>query len=103
MFTDEEWLDAEYYFDIRWYYAIGYGSYLSPYLGLPWVKTTAHLLEGHDGKRTDIFEDEMESASFDGTIWTDFEKKHKLPKPQVPPNATHSQLSVSRPFLRPAC
>ena len=91
VFTDDEWLDAEYYFDIRWYHAIGYGSYLSPYLGLPWVKSAAHLLEGHDGKRPDIVKNEVESASFDEGMWSDF-KKHKLPKPQLPPNATHSQL-----------
>jgi hypothetical protein len=75
-FTDEEWLDVEYYFDIRWYHAIGYGSDFSPYLGIPWVKTAMHLLDGHDS------EAKVEQAF----------KKHKLPSPKLPPNATHTQL-----------
>ncbi|RXK39846.1 hypothetical protein M231_02903 [Tremella mesenterica] len=52
VFTDSEWLDVEYYFDVRFHYMMGYGSPLAPYLGMPWVKTAKHLLEGEgdDGK-----------------------------------------------------
>jgi hypothetical protein len=62
LFTDEEWLSVEYYFDVRvrllfsflpppadlhtdrerlyvqYHYMMGYGNSLSPYLGIPWVK-----------------------------------------------------------------
>ncbi|KAK1926605.1 histidine phosphatase superfamily [Papiliotrema laurentii] len=78
LFTDEEWRDVEYYFDIRWYHSIGYGSYFSPYLGMPWVKTATHLLDGHDS-------DEKHEP-------IDQFKKHKLPAPKLPPNATHTQF-----------
>ena len=67
----------EYYFDIRWYHSIGYGSYFSPYLGMPWVKTALHLLEGKD-------------TDDKGHLGEGF-KGDKLPAPKLPPNATHSQ------------
>jgi hypothetical protein len=78
LFTDDEWRDIEYYFDVRYHYMMGYGSYLTPYLGAPWVTTAMHLLEGEEGdapgKHTPV----------DGF-------KEKLPTPKVPPNATHTQ------------
>lgn len=76
VFTDSEWLDFEYYFDIRFHYMMGYGNDLSPYLGMPWVKTAKHLLAGKDGD--------------DGSDHDQF--LHPLPKPRLPPNATHTQL-----------
>lgn len=33
---------------VRFHYMMGYGNLLSPYLGMPWVKTAAHLLAGKD-------------------------------------------------------
>lgn len=74
----------EYYFDVRWYHAIGYGSYFSPYLGMPWVKTAAHLLDGKDA------EEHSQGIDFEQPI--DAFKKHRLPAPKLPPNATHTQL-----------
>ncbi|KAI5451922.1 hypothetical protein NCC49_001223 [Naganishia albida] len=66
VFTDEEWLDGEWYFDVRFHYMMGYGNELSPYLGAPWVKTARHLLAGdvedkkpHD-KEPDLFADWVE-------------------------------------------
>ena len=44
IFTSEEWLSFEYYFDIRYYYELGYGSNLSPSLGMPWVVASSALL-----------------------------------------------------------
>ncbi|KAK4686422.1 acid phosphatase, partial [Tremellales sp. Uapishka_1] len=73
LFTDEEWLDFEYQQDIRFHYMLGYGQSLSPYLGMPWVRTALHLLAGHDSHG--------DSHDFD-----------PLPAPKLPPNATHSQL-----------
>jgi acid phosphatase len=58
---------------------MGYGQKLSPYLGIPWVTTAAHLLAGA----------EADSKLVDG-----FKKDKKdkpLPAPKLPPNATHSQ------------
>ncbi|WWD19579.1 hypothetical protein CI109_104040 [Kwoniella shandongensis] len=75
LFTDEEWLDVEYYFDVRFHYMMGYGSSLAPYLGMPWAKTAKHLLAGKD---TD---GNGHPKAFKG-----------LPGPKLPPNATHTQL-----------
>ncbi|WVQ84695.1 hypothetical protein IAT38_006851 [Cryptococcus sp. DSM 104549] len=83
VFTDQEWLDGEYYFDVRFHYMMGYGNPLSPYLGMPWVKTAKHLLDGKDtggGGHTGEEPEEFE------------EFKKKLPAPKLPPNATHTQL-----------
>ncbi|KAK8853162.1 hypothetical protein IAR55_003863 [Kwoniella newhampshirensis] len=76
LFTDEEWLDVEYYFDVRFHHMMGYGSHLAPYLGMPWTKTAKHLLAGKD---TD--NDGGHPKAFKG-----------LPGPKLPPNATHTQL-----------
>ncbi|CAF2059459.1 unnamed protein product [Rotaria magnacalcarata] len=44
IFTSEEWLSFEYYFDIKYYYELGYGNDLSPTLGMPWLVATSDLL-----------------------------------------------------------
>ncbi|CAF1301013.1 unnamed protein product [Adineta ricciae] len=44
IFTSDEWLSFEYYFDIKYYYSFGYGSYLSASLGMPWVVASSELL-----------------------------------------------------------
>lgn len=62
---------------------MGYGNNLSPYLGGPWVKTALHLLDGNDSGGKD-----HPASSF---IGSDGEGS-KLPKPKLPPNATHTQL-----------
>ncbi|CAF3407061.1 unnamed protein product [Rotaria sp. Silwood1] len=43
IFTPEEWLSFEYYFDIKYYYELGYGNDLSPSLGMPWVVASSDL------------------------------------------------------------
>lgn len=58
---------------------MGYGNSLSPYLGGPWVKTALHLLDGKDTGGDDHI------TNLEGG---------KLPKPKLPPNATHTQLYV---------
>jgi acid phosphatase len=62
---------------------LGYGQPLSPYLGMPWVKTAVHLLDGQDTEDDD--HPKMLSA-FGKDDHPD------LPKPKLPPNATHTQL-----------
>lgn len=61
---------------------MGYGSELTPYLGAPWVKTARHLLEGEEGDAPGKHLPTNEVDEFDS----------KLPKPKLPPNATHTQL-----------
>ncbi|KAL7414292.1 histidine phosphatase superfamily [Mrakia frigida] len=79
VFTDQEWLDVEYYFDVRFHYMMGYGNKISPYLGIPWVTTAAHLLAGEEA-HDPLPEDQLTKG------------KSKLPGPEMPPNGTHSQF-----------
>lgn len=44
LFSSDEWLSFEYANDIMYHYELGYGSDLSPHLGMPWVNATASLL-----------------------------------------------------------
>lgn len=62
---------------------MGFANKLSPYLGMPWVKTAEHLLAGQDTPGSDP-----------GHIGGEVEVDGKLPKPKLPPNATHTQLYV---------
>jgi hypothetical protein len=78
----DEWLDFEYFMDVRYHYMMGYGNPISPYLGIPWVRTAAHLLAGdeaHD-EPSDTPDSIMKGP-----------KQKPLPSPKLPPNATHSQ------------
>lgn len=92
LFTDDEWRDVEYYFDVRFHYMMGYANHLSPYLGMPWVKTAHHLLSGKGSEGSDPGHkagDLGVELEMDGDI---LHKRGKLPKPELPPNATHTQL-----------
>lgn len=60
---------------------MGYGQKLSPYLGIPWVSTAAHLLAGA----------EADDKSDHPLVAINKEKP--LPAPKLPPNATHTQRS----------
>ncbi|RDW73665.1 histidine acid phosphatase-like protein [Coleophoma crateriformis] len=44
IFTDDEWMAYEYAWDLKYSYMVGHGNPLSPYLGFPWLNTTAHLM-----------------------------------------------------------
>lgn len=110
VFTDEEWLDVEYYFDVRqlaskscpvltttqvrFHYMMGYGQPLAPYLGMPWVQTAHHLLAGD----VDDDDDDGHSSLFAVTHIKKGKKGKKggkdqpLPLPKLPPNGTHTQL-----------
>jgi len=44
LFSSEEWISFEYYFDIKYHYELGYGNNLSPYLGIHWVKSMTDIL-----------------------------------------------------------
>lgn len=44
VFTDDEWMAYEYAWDLKYSYMVGHGNPLSPYLGFPWLNTTASLM-----------------------------------------------------------
>lgn len=43
VFTDNEWLEYEYGWDMKYAAMVGHGNPLSPYLGFPWLNTTEQL------------------------------------------------------------
>jgi hypothetical protein len=43
IFTPMEWMSYEYLWDLKYYYMVGPGNPLSPYLGFPWLNVTAEL------------------------------------------------------------
>lgn len=43
-FTDDEWMAYEYAWDLKYSFMVGHGNPLSPYLGFPWLNTTADLM-----------------------------------------------------------
>lgn len=45
IFTDTEWMSYEYAWDLKYYYMVGPGNPLSPYLGFPWLNVTASLFQ----------------------------------------------------------
>lgn len=115
LFTEEEFKDAEYYFDIKYHYMMGYGNKLSPTLGRPWVKSARHLLAGeveddrdgdgrsddpdHPGRPGDDADDDITSDWDVAGDWFTTQKSKKgkkpgagLPQPRFPPNGTHTQL-----------
>ncbi|KAH8595676.1 histidine phosphatase superfamily [Bisporella sp. PMI_857] len=54
VFTDDEWMAYEYAWDLKYSYMVGHGNPLSPYLGFPWLNTTAQLFENfQDGTEDD--------------------------------------------------
>lgn len=55
IFTPEEWLAFEYYFDIKYYYELGYGNDLSSTLGMPWVIAASDLLSSSIVKNQHLF------------------------------------------------
>ena len=55
LFTAEEWLSFEYYFDIKYHYELGYGNDLSPNLGMPWVVAASDLLSDTSNKDQDLY------------------------------------------------
>ena len=51
LFSAEDWLSFEYYFDIKYYYEFGYGNNLSPSLGMPWLVASSDLLHSHPSSK----------------------------------------------------
>jgi hypothetical protein len=44
VFTDDEWMAYEYAWDMKYSYMVGHSNPLSPFLGFPWLNTTAALM-----------------------------------------------------------
>ncbi|KAE9992913.1 hypothetical protein EG327_007221 [Venturia inaequalis] len=44
-FNDDEWMAYEYMMDMKYYFMVGHGNPLSPYLGFPWLNTTAEVMK----------------------------------------------------------
>lgn len=55
LFTADEWLQFEYANDIQYHYSLGYGSYVSPVLGMPWLNASATLLSNNDSSKQDFY------------------------------------------------
>jgi acid phosphatase len=51
IFNPQEWISFEYYFDIKYYYELGYGNHLSPIIGMPWLVASSNLFK--DSYKTD--------------------------------------------------
>lgn len=52
VFTPTDWMAYEYLWDLKYYYMVGPGNPLSPYLGFPWLNYTGQLFsELHDKDR----------------------------------------------------
>ena len=67
---------------------MGYGNPISPYLGIPWVRTAAHLLAGEEADQPS----NPSHPSSPPAHPLKGPKQKPLPSPDAPPNATHSQL-----------
>ncbi|CCG82711.1 putative Histidine acid phosphatase [Taphrina deformans PYCC 5710] len=55
LFTANEWLQFEYANDIQYHYSLGYGSPVSPYLGMPWLNASTALLTDNNTAAQDFY------------------------------------------------
>lgn len=73
IFDNEDYRDYEYFHDLIYHKMVGYASPVAPFLGVHWLNTSTHnLLSVEDGEG-------------------DHPHPKLLPKPKLPPNATHTQ------------
>jgi hypothetical protein len=73
VFDMEDYRNYEYFHDLIYHKMVGYASPVAPYLGVHWLNTSTHNLLSIDEE--------------DG----DHPHPRVLPKPKLPPNATHTQ------------
>lgn len=71
VFTDDEWMAYEYAWDLKYSYMVGHGNPLSPYLGFPWLNTTAELMNKfhapeHDSSFRTAKDDYGDVPDYDG-------------------------------------
>ncbi|CAO1631061.1 unnamed protein product [Parajaminaea phylloscopi] len=79
LFTEDEFRAFGYAFDLFYHRIVGYGSPMSPYLGMPWVNVSTHNLLAID-----------EPQHPHSTLHP-LKSRGGLPDPSLPPNATHTQ------------
>ncbi|GAA5986255.1 hypothetical protein JCM11641_004869 [Rhodosporidiobolus odoratus] len=83
LFTPDEFRSHGYWHDLHWHHSIGYGSRVAPYLGIGWLNASTHnLLSAY----APVHPHPNASAPIP------FKGKSKLPPPNAPPDATHTQL-----------
>ncbi|BGP08688.1 hypothetical protein JCM10049v2_004537 [Rhodotorula toruloides] len=78
LFTPDEFRSFGYWNDLLYHYMVGYGTDVSPYLGAQWLNVSAHNLLSAYGPPHP-----HPNVSTTGA---------KLPAPELPPDATHTQL-----------
>ena len=67
VFFDDEWMAYEYAWDLKYSYMVGHGNPLSPYLGFPWLNTTAQLMSKfHVPMHTETMKDNGSIPDDDG-------------------------------------
>lgn len=82
LFTQSEFKDFGYWNDLIYHKMTGYGAPVAPYLGVPWLNTSLHnILETDDSRHGHPSTGNYDLLS----------SSSKLPKPDLPPNATHTQ------------
>ncbi|KAK4703674.1 syntaxin 1B/2/3, partial [Phenoliferia sp. Uapishka_3] len=73
IFEEHEFHQFAYHQDLKYHYQVGYGSNLSPYLGVGWLNASTHnLLAAYEAPHPHLSAD--------------------LPPPSAPPATTHTQL-----------
>lgn len=89
LFEDDEFRAFGYWNDLHYHAFVGYGSKVAPYLGAQWLNVSTHNLlsayappHKHPKPLPGLW------AALSGL----FRKKPKLPTPDLPPDATHTQL-----------
>ncbi|KAM0789347.1 hypothetical protein ACM66B_000179 [Microbotryomycetes sp. NB124-2] len=83
LFTERDFKAFGSWFDLKYYYQVGYGAKYSPHLGVQWLNTSTHLLTSIDGPAHDFV---------DVTGIKTGKDKDKLPTPRLPPGEQHEQL-----------
>ncbi|KAK4057218.1 hypothetical protein OIO90_001713 [Microbotryomycetes sp. JL221] len=84
LFTEHDFKAFGSWFDIKYWYQVGYGAEYSPYLGVQWLATATHLLSSIDNPQHDL-------STILATV-SNSSGKDKLPTPKLPPEEQHAQL-----------
>ncbi|GAA5988003.1 hypothetical protein JCM10908_002024 [Rhodotorula pacifica] len=88
LFQNDEFRAFGYWNDLHYHAFVGYGSKVAPYLGAQWLNVSTHnLLSAYAPKHP---HPDPIPTTFAGKLAAFF--KPKLPAPELPPNATHTQL-----------
>ncbi|KAK4048221.1 hypothetical protein OIV83_004926 [Microbotryomycetes sp. JL201] len=81
LFTERDFKAFGSWFDLKYWYQVGYGAKYSPFLGVQWLNSTTHLLTSVGAPSHNLGETLDLKAG-----------KDKLPTPRLPPGEQHEQL-----------